>query len=88
MYKKILVPLDGSQCAEEILDPVENLAKGCKAKVLLLLVLEEPFVLGHDEVVDESTRHQQNQRRDHLESYLSSIEKRFQEKRIEKKGHT
>ena len=87
MYKKILVPLDGSQCAEEILDPVENLAKGCGAKVLLLQVVEEPFMLGYDEVVDVSTRHQQNRRRNHIESYLRGIEKRFQKKGIETKHY-
>ena len=38
MYKKILVPLDGSDLAEEILDPVEQLAKGFGSKVLLLQV--------------------------------------------------
>jgi nucleotide-binding universal stress UspA family protein len=69
------------------LDPVENLAKGCKAKVLLLQVVEEPFMLGYDEVVDVSTRHQQNRRRNHIESYLRGIEKRFQEKGIETKHY-
>lgn len=74
MYKKILVPLDGSQSAEEILDPVEQLAKGFGSKVLLLQV---------DEVVDESTDDQQKQRRKQMEPYLSGIEKRFREKGIE-----
>ncbi|MGD8881322.1 MAG: hypothetical protein PVI82_05500 [Desulfobacterales bacterium] len=60
MYKKIRVPLDGSKRAEEILDPVENPAKGYGAKVLLLQVEEEPLLLGCDEVVDASTLHQQN----------------------------
>jgi nucleotide-binding universal stress UspA family protein len=87
MYKKILVPLDGSQSAEEILDPVENLAKGYGAKVLLLQVVEEPFMLGYDEVVDESTLHQQHQRRNHIESYLSDIEKRFHKKGIKTKHY-
>ena len=83
MYKKILVPLDGSQRAEEILDPVEDLAKGFGAKVLLLQVEEEPIMLGYDEVIDESTYHQQKQLRRQMESYLTSIEKRFQKKGIE-----
>jgi nucleotide-binding universal stress UspA family protein len=87
MYKKILVPLDGSRRAEEILDPVEALAKGFGAKVLLLQVEEEPIMLGYDEVIDESTYHQQKQRRRHVESYLRSIEKRFQEKGIDSKHY-
>jgi nucleotide-binding universal stress UspA family protein len=87
MYKKILVPLDGSRRSEEILDPVEALAKGFGAKVLLLEVEEEPLMLGYDEVVDESTYHQQKQRRKQMESYLTSIEKRFQKKGIEAKHY-
>jgi nucleotide-binding universal stress UspA family protein len=87
MYKKILVPLDGSQLAEEILDPVEDLAKGLGAKVLLLQVEEEPLMLGYDEVVDQSTYQKQEQRKKQMESYLSRIEKRFQEKGIETKHY-
>ena len=82
MYKKILAPLDGSQRAEEILDPVEKLAKGYQAKVLLLQVEEEPLMLGHDEVIDASTSHDQKQRIRQIESYLSRIENRFQENGI------
>lgn len=87
MYKKILVPLDGSRRSEEILDPVEDLANGFGAKVLLLEVEEEPLILGSDEVVDESTYHQQKQRRKQMESYLTSIEKRFQKKGIQTKHY-
>ncbi|MGD9057208.1 MAG: universal stress protein [Desulfobacterales bacterium] len=87
MYKKILVPLDGSQRAEEILDPVENLARAYGAKVFLLRVEEEPLMLGYDEVIDKSKLHQQNQRRKQMESYLNGIEARFQEKGIETKHY-
>ena len=87
MYKKILVPLDGSDLAEEILDPVEQLAKGFGSKVLLLQVDEAPFMVGYDEVVDESTDDQQKQRRKQMEPYLSGIEKRFREKGIEAKHY-
>jgi nucleotide-binding universal stress UspA family protein len=87
MYKKILVPLDGSHFAEEILDPVEDLAKAFGAKVMLLQVEEEPLMFGYDEVVDESTYKQQKQRRKKMESYLSRIEKRFQKKGIKTKHY-
>lgn len=40
MYKKILVPLDGSQRAERILPHVEALAAQGKAAVVLLQVIE------------------------------------------------
>lgn len=87
MYKKILVPLDGSQLAEEILDPVEDLSMKLGAKVLLLQVEEEPLMLGYDEVADQSTYQKQEQRKKRMESYLSRIEKRFQEKGIETKHY-
>jgi hypothetical protein len=40
MYKKILVPLDGSERAEAILPHVKNLALCFKAKVIFFIVLE------------------------------------------------
>jgi nucleotide-binding universal stress UspA family protein len=85
MYKKILVPLDGSPMAEEILEPVEELATEFGSKVLLLRVDEEPRMLGDDEVIDGLTSEQQRQRRRQMEPYLRRVEKRFQEKGIEAK---
>jgi nucleotide-binding universal stress UspA family protein len=38
MFKKVLVPLDGSEIAAKILPKVAELAKGCKAKVTLFHV--------------------------------------------------
>jgi nucleotide-binding universal stress UspA family protein len=38
--KKILVPLDGSQCAEEVLPTVEKTAKGLGASIYLLRVAQ------------------------------------------------
>ncbi|MBW1917839.1 MAG: universal stress protein [Deltaproteobacteria bacterium] len=38
MFKKILVPLDGSELAAKILPQVEELAKTCQAQVTLLTV--------------------------------------------------
>jgi nucleotide-binding universal stress UspA family protein len=40
MYKKILVPLDGSARAEKILSHVESLAKQSDSEVILLEVIE------------------------------------------------
>lgn len=39
MFKKILVPLDGSKLAEKILPQVEKIAKCCEAEVHLLQVV-------------------------------------------------
>ena len=40
MYKRILVPLDGSKRAEKILPHVEDIATQSKATVILLEVIE------------------------------------------------
>jgi nucleotide-binding universal stress UspA family protein len=87
MYKKILVPLDGSPLAEKILDSVEELASEFRSSVIFLQVEEDPFILGYDEVIEESTIQRQKQRRAQMESYLIRTEKRFQEKGIETKYH-
>jgi nucleotide-binding universal stress UspA family protein len=53
MYKKILVPLDGSKLAESVLPHVESLAK-CSPGVEVMLVSVTERVRGFS-VVDDST---------------------------------
>jgi nucleotide-binding universal stress UspA family protein len=43
MYKKILVPLDGSEMAECVLAHVEALAKGCQAAAVEFVQVYTPF---------------------------------------------
>src|SRR5512140_3512253 len=43
MFKKILVPLDGSALAERAIDQVEEMAKGSGAEVILLKVVPAPL---------------------------------------------
>lgn len=43
MYKKILVPLDGSALAECVLPHVESIAKGCRVEEVIFLRVTEPF---------------------------------------------
>ena len=43
MYRKILVPLDGSDLAECVFPHVEALAAGCKVNKILLIRVVEPF---------------------------------------------
>lgn len=45
MYKKILVPLDGSKLAECVLPHVESIAKGCGTQCVVFLRVVEPFVI-------------------------------------------
>jgi nucleotide-binding universal stress UspA family protein len=42
MFKKVLVPLDGSELAETVLPYVEDLGKRCTAEVILLQVVATP----------------------------------------------
>jgi nucleotide-binding universal stress UspA family protein len=45
MYKKILVPLDGSELAECVLSHVETIAGGCGTEKVVFLRVIEPFVM-------------------------------------------
>ena len=43
MYRKILVPLDGSSLSESILDQTRVMIKDCDVSELVLLTVVEPF---------------------------------------------
>jgi nucleotide-binding universal stress UspA family protein len=74
MYKKILVPLDGSKRAEAILPHVASMARPFQAMVLLLKIEEPSLLLGYDEVIDFNLYQQQRDRiREQSEGYLTAI---------------
>jgi len=83
MYKKILVPLDGSKRAEAILPYVESLADRYEAKVILLQVVEP-----HSQIVNpvttypvlDSVRLEEYNRE--AETYLNIRNSRLREKGI------
>jgi nucleotide-binding universal stress UspA family protein len=53
MYKKILVPLDGSLFSESVLNHVKTVASGCQAsEVVLLFVVESPVSVAFDVPVE------------------------------------
>jgi nucleotide-binding universal stress UspA family protein len=61
MYKKVLVPLDGSDLAECVLPHVETIAGGCSTESVVFLRIVEPFVMtsgyfGTDFAGQEVTR--------------------------------
>jgi nucleotide-binding universal stress UspA family protein len=65
MYRKILVPLDGSEVAEEVLPEVERLAKACGATLLLYHVLPHPHEVSDEFLVaakNEATRYLEGKR--------------------------
>ncbi len=45
MYKKILVPLDGSKLAECVLPHVEDIAKGCNTETVVLIRVVETLYI-------------------------------------------
>jgi nucleotide-binding universal stress UspA family protein len=45
MYKRILVPLDGSELSEEVLPLVRSLTESNKTEIILLRVVEYPYSL-------------------------------------------
>jgi nucleotide-binding universal stress UspA family protein len=51
MYKKILVPLDGSELAKKALDQAEQLAKAFDAEIILLQVIPFMPIYGSPELV-------------------------------------
>ncbi|MBR9985380.1 MAG: universal stress protein [Desulfosarcina sp.] len=75
MYRKILVPLDGSLRAETILPHVEGLALKLHASVTLLYVDEtSDFTLERDEVVDVNTYLEKRRKRiKTTQAYLQTI---------------
>ncbi len=83
MYQTILVPLDGSRRAEEILSHVESIAKSNNAKVFFLKVEEEPIMLERDEVIDIAKYHEVFDKQNELsQAYLDALKARFHEKDI------
>ncbi len=47
MYKKIMVPLDGSELAECVLPHVETVVKGCDSPEVLLVRAVEPIAIPY-----------------------------------------
>lgn len=72
MYRKILVPLDGSEIAENILPHVKDMALTHQAEVILLRVLPATGVLPS--AAERELTEARN--------YLSAVEKRLQQEGV------
>ena len=86
MYKKILVPLDGSKRAEMILPHVEELARHYNAKVIFLRVVEQvSLIMGTEEASQanwELHQKEQDKLNNEAKFYLSGLQGEFREKGI------
>jgi nucleotide-binding universal stress UspA family protein len=77
MFRKILVPLDGSELAEKALEPAISLAESTSGEILLFAAAVQDLALARSrpglgmEVIEELARDS----RDRLSNYLASLEK-------------
>lgn len=90
MYKKILVPLDGSGRAEVILPHVEEMAHRCEADVIFLQVIEPvPVQVVPDGYVSDvrvDAASQQGSVINVAQSYLDGLRGEFRQKGIQAKS--
>jgi len=82
MYKKILVPLDGSKRAERILPHVEDLAGRYEATVIFLMSVEYTFAAGVEGAFIEFSEKDFNRKQDEVKSYLKKNADKFAGKKI------
>jgi nucleotide-binding universal stress UspA family protein len=78
MYKKILVPLDGSKLAECVLPHVESIARGCGVEEVIFLRVVEPFrqLCDYDGCLSQETISSiDTDNKAAAESYLSKLVK-------------
>jgi nucleotide-binding universal stress UspA family protein len=77
MYKKILVPLDGSELAECVLPHVESIAKGCGVQNVVFLRIVEPFYIptGYygPSFSEEDIKRVDSENKNSAENYLSQL---------------
>lgn len=84
MYKKILVPLDGSRRAETSLRHVEELAYRFEASVILMRVVDLVAPIGAAESAYTGLRQQElEQATREARAYLMPLQGMFREKGIE-----
>lgn len=78
MYKKILVPLDGSELAKKALDQAEKLAKAFDAEIVLFQVVPFMPIYGSPElvtplIIDEKQK-------ESAERYLTNLAEELKER--------
>ena len=82
MYKKILVPLDGSKRAEMIRPHVRALANRFQATVILIRVVEHIYSNGIGETFSSISEEAFDAKFKESESYLDGIASKFRDKGI------
>lgn len=80
MYKKIMVPLDGSELAECVLPHVKVIARGCSSGELILLRVVEPerlYSVSHSPIEPNLAATRESERRKAAGDYLDAIANRL-----------
>lgn len=85
MYKRILVPLDGSPRAERILPHIEELALKFEAKVIFLRILEPGSVIQRPQGTEFDAKVIKEEE-DEAHTYISAWAGEFREKGLRSKG--
>jgi len=88
MYKKILVPLDGSKRAERILPHVEKIAHDNDAVVVFLTVVSTPKVFGYGDLHYAHFQKEIETVMEEAETYVKGIGGEFRAKGIETRYRT
>jgi len=88
MYEKILVPLDGSKRAENILPHVEKLAHDNDAIVVFLTVVNTPKIFGYDELQFAHFEKEFEAHLEESEKYVKGLQGEFKAKGIEARYRT
>ena len=78
MYRKILVPLDGSQRAEKIIEHVAPLAQGWGAEVVLMQVVESTMIMGYEGMNITIQESELANLREQVEEYVNSVANRLE----------
>ena len=84
MYKKILVPLDGSELAEHVIEHVKAVAKGCQDPKVILLQVIEPLLISFkaDITVANNYREAEDKFESSVQGYLSRVAESFKKSGI------
>ena len=85
MYKKILVPLDGSKLAEIALSHAESLAARYHAELVLLTVIDLPTMTGRDGIAVDLFRQEMDTKIEEAETYLTALKNQLEKKKIKTK---
>ena len=79
MYKKILVPLDGSQIAECVIPHITTIARACQAEVELVSVIEPIDIPTRGKIAlsEDDLKAINNEARKEAQNYLAHIAERL-----------